>query len=189
LAKKAFHQVGTRNGSIDVRVSYQIVQLLSEGLYSSPNKAIEELVSNSWDAGAPHTHVILPSDRDDSDAAIVVIDDGIGMDVRALKQHWLLGQSNKRASGTSNPKRRRPIGKFGIGKLATYVLARRVNELFSARVKVRGDESRFGHRVDELSGKLKRSEEEIRATIVGLEAWAHGAQLILVSDDAIEAVG
>ena len=43
---------GNETEKIDVRLSYRIVRLFSEGLYASPNKAIEELVANSFDAGA-----------------------------------------------------------------------------------------------------------------------------------------
>jgi len=43
----AFASTGSEAGTIDVRLSYRIVRLFSEGLYASPNKAIEELVANS----------------------------------------------------------------------------------------------------------------------------------------------
>jgi len=33
-------QTGTETEKIDVRLSYRIVRLFSEGLYASPNKAI-----------------------------------------------------------------------------------------------------------------------------------------------------
>src|SRR5512137_3023335 len=117
------YTAGREISSIDVRISYRIIQLFSEGLYSSPNKAIEELVSNSFDAGANNVHVIVAPDLLAQDAAIVVIDDGVGMDEAGLKEHWLIGVSNKRDPSRSPPKGRAQIGKFGIGKLATYVLA------------------------------------------------------------------
>ena len=71
MSAAQFHEVGKETGKIDVRVSYRIIKLFSDGLYSSPNKAVEELVSNAWDAGAAHAHVILPPDRDGADAKIV----------------------------------------------------------------------------------------------------------------------
>ena len=43
----AFYEVGKEADKIDVRVSYHIIKLFSDGLYSSPNKAVEELVSNA----------------------------------------------------------------------------------------------------------------------------------------------
>ena len=58
-------EAGTNTGEqIEVELSYKIVELFSGGLYSSPNKAFEELVTNSYDAGAysgEREHSIRPS--------------------------------------------------------------------------------------------------------------------------------
>ena len=124
----AFVSIGKQTDKINVLLSYRIVELFSEGLYSSPNKAIEELVANSFDAGALRVHVMLPPNLHDQDASIVVIDDGDGMDADGLKEHWLIGVSNK-GSNSRLPRGRNPIGKFGIGKLATYVLANRLTHI------------------------------------------------------------
>jgi hypothetical protein len=129
MAKKEFFDVGEQKGLIDVHISYRIIQLFSDNMYSSPNKALEELVANSWDAGAKTALVFLPADRDAPDAQIVVVDDGVGMDENGLRQHWVLGESKKREDGALNHKGRKPIGKFGIGKLATYVLAKRLSHV------------------------------------------------------------
>ena len=92
-----FATLGTRTDSIEVRLSYKIVELFSEGLYSSPNKAVEELVANSFDAGAQQVHVILSTNLHDQDASIVVIDDGEGDGSGwDSNEHWLIGVSNKR---------------------------------------------------------------------------------------------
>ena len=116
---------GSKIGYIDVRLSYKIVDLFSAGLYTSPNKAVEELVANSFDAGAQRVHVILSPDLNAQGATIVVIDDGHGLDQDGLRHHWLIGDSNKRKL-TELPRGRQQIGKFGIGKLSTYVLANRL---------------------------------------------------------------
>ena len=92
---------GTESEKIDVRLSYGIVRLFSEGLYASSNKAIEELVANAFDAGALHVAVLLAPDFHDQGATIAVIDDGEGMDGDGLKQHWLIGKSDKRAPSIS----------------------------------------------------------------------------------------
>jgi len=123
-----FASIGEQTDSIDVRLSYRIIELFSEGLYASSNKAIEELVANSFDAGALQVSVLLSSNLHDQDASIVVIDDGEGMDDQGLKEHWLIGISNKRRL-TNLPRGRQQIGKFGIGKLATYVLAQRLTHI------------------------------------------------------------
>ncbi len=119
----------TRAGSvvknIDVRLSYKIVELFSDGLYRSANKAFEELVSNGFDAGARNVLVTLPEDVTAPDATIAVVDDGLGMNALGLEQLWEIGNSGKREL-EDPPLGRKQIGKFGIGKLATYVLARRL---------------------------------------------------------------
>lgn len=123
-----FESVGKHTDVIDVRLSYKIVELFSEQFYSSPSKALEELVANSFDAGAANVYISLPSNLQAQDARILVIDDGSGMDVAGLKQHWLIGLSNKRRLDQL-PKNRHQIGKFGIGKLATYVLANQLTHV------------------------------------------------------------
>lgn len=124
-----FLQTGKQVDKIDVLISYRIIHLFSEGLYSSPNKAIEELVVNSFDAGATDVHVILPPSFVADDATIVVIDNGTGMDIDGLKKHWIIGVSDKRQTHRAFPKNRKQIGKFGIGKLATYVLAKHLTHI------------------------------------------------------------
>jgi Histidine kinase-, DNA gyrase B-, and HSP90-like ATPase len=129
-----FIQAGKAAGKIPVRISYRIIELFSEGLYSSPHKAIEELVSNSFDAGATHVHIILGPDRAAPDAIIAVIDDGTGMTPADLRRHWLIGVSNKRDLA-GQPVGRHPIGKFGIGKLATFVLAKQLTHVCKVKGK------------------------------------------------------
>jgi len=126
---ETFATAGDATGEIPVRIGYRIVELFSDGLYASPNKAIEELVSNSFDAGAANVHVLMSPDRSTDDAMIVVADDGGSMDAAGLRQHWLIGESNKRLDATPTPKGRKQIDKFGIGKLATFVLANHLTHL------------------------------------------------------------
>jgi hypothetical protein len=64
---------------IPVRISFEIIRLFSEGLYQSPHKAIEELVSNSFDAGAQLVHILTPRPPVDAEGAVDalwVIDEG-----------------------------------------------------------------------------------------------------------------
>ncbi len=84
-ANPDFATTGNETEKIDVRLSYRIVRLFSEGLYASPNKAIEELVANAFDAGARRTAVFLPADFHTQGATIAVLDDGEGMDAEGLE--------------------------------------------------------------------------------------------------------
>ena len=149
-----FASIGTATENLEVRLSYKIVELFSEGLYTSPNKAVEELVANSFDAGARKVHVLLSPNLHDQDATIAVIDDGEGMDQEGLRRHWLIGISNKRRL-PSLPRGRKQIGKFGIGKLATYVLADRLTHVskrgskyYSTSMDYRGIDKRVDRDVE-----------------------------------------
>ncbi len=81
-----FATIGSPTDKIHVRLSYRIIDLFSEGLYASPNKAVEELVANALDAGAMTVQVILSTNLHDQNASIVVIDDGEGMGIEGLKR-------------------------------------------------------------------------------------------------------
>jgi hypothetical protein len=118
---------GNGRDKLEVRLSRELVSLLSEQLYSSPLKAIEELVVNAFDADASICRVQLPEVLGaDADAPIVVFDDGVGMDVEGLRDLWHIGHSSKRDAEVEQRRKRTQIGKFGIGKLATYAIARHI---------------------------------------------------------------
>jgi hypothetical protein len=125
---KVFYEIGKKTNNITVTISYRIIKLFSEGLYSSPNKAVEELVCNSFDADAQNVHVLLSPDLLDPSATIVVVDDGDSMNYEDLGEHWIIGRGLKEEERITKRKRKR-IGKFGIGKLATYVLANRLTHI------------------------------------------------------------
>ena len=119
-----FENLGQQIEEIPVHISYEIIHLFSEGLYKSPHKAIEELVTNSYDANAKRVHILLPEaaqNGSDANLPLWVIDDGEGMDVEGFRQLWRIAESNKANMTTQNG--RSVIGQFGIGKLASYVLA------------------------------------------------------------------
>lgn len=130
----AFFESGTVTDHINVEISFQIIGLFSEGLYSSPNKAIEELVSNAFDADATCVHTVMSPDRAATDASIAILDNGTGMDATGLKAHWIVGDSLK-AGNRTTARGRRTIGKFGIGKLAAYVLGTRLTHITKANGK------------------------------------------------------
>ncbi|MBK8194435.1 MAG: ATP-binding protein [Lewinellaceae bacterium] len=48
------------------------------------------------------------------------------MDVEGLTNLWQIGRSNKREEEISKRSERKQIGKFGIGKLATYSVANEI---------------------------------------------------------------
>lgn len=122
---------GTKVGDVEIAIDYAIIQHFSDHLYGSPNKAVEELVTNGYDALATVAHVFVPgpevADR------VIIWDDGESMDAAALKQLWWIAKSPKagteRLATSARVTERKVIGKFGIGKLASYSVGNRITHL------------------------------------------------------------
>ena len=100
---------------IPVELSAQFLKHFSEQLYSSPQKAFEELISNGWDAGADCVDIRISEDLKDSNATLCVLDNGASMDEAGLRELWHIAFSPKRDTPVQNG--RKIIGKFGIGEL------------------------------------------------------------------------
>lgn len=116
--------IGRESGKIPVELSTRFLEHFSEQLYSSPQKAFEELISNGWDAGANRVDVRISQDLSSSEATMCVVDNGESMNAEGLRQLWHIAFSPK--NGRHEQYGRKIIGKFGIGKLATYVLANKL---------------------------------------------------------------
>ncbi|GAB1509795.1 ATP-binding protein [Actinophytocola sp. KF-1] len=122
----ALESAGQAEEDAEIVLSSELVSLLSAQLYQSPVKAVEELVVNSYDADASNCWVHVTSER------ILVIDDGVGMDHLGIRDLWHVGHSTKRDEAVVKARKRKQIGKFGIGKLATAAIARRVTYITKA---------------------------------------------------------
>jgi hypothetical protein len=120
-------RVSTTAEKVTVKVSNAIVKLLSDQLYASPIKAIEELVVNSYDADAKECRLFVPAPsqyKEEDYGFVIQFDNGAGMNPMGLHQLWHIGLSNKR--GRNLGAARKQIGKFGIGKLATCTIANKL---------------------------------------------------------------
>jgi hypothetical protein len=159
--------VGEKVNEINVQISLRIIELFSAGLYSSPNKAFEELVCNSYDAFANKVTVYVASDLTVENASIWVCDNGESMDHDGLRALWKIGDSEKRTA--ERDKKRLQIGRFGIGKLATYVLANKLSYICKKSNEFRAitmDYNRITNEHNEL--KLDEriiSEEDVKVVI------------------------
>lgn len=211
LIPEDLDRAGTSAGVIPVHVSYEIIRLFSEGLYQSPHKAIEELVSNSYDAQASEVHILMPETRDiaierldeeDSEefeieiptAPLWVIDNGSGMDREGFFQLWRVADSAK-ATVTAAPGERLPIGQFGIGKLAAYVLAWRLVHMSKSNREIHMTSMDFrkleGLHQDEASGPFqlnlrKIEENEAMRLLAEIEIRDPRAWELLFGDGASE---
>ena len=122
--------IGQPVAKIPVELSIRFLEHFSETLYSSPQKAFEELISNSWDAGADCVDVRISNALNDPNATMCVLDNGASMDADGLHELWHIAFSPKK--DTPILYGRPVIGKFGIGKLATYVLTNKLTYICKA---------------------------------------------------------
>ena len=170
LIRTQREELGRVVGSVVLQVDYQIIEHFSEHLYDSPNKAVEELVANSFDAFATEVRVFTPgpytADR------VIVWDNGDSMDVEGLKQLWWIAKSPK-VDGDRVEERdgrtRKIIGKFGIGKLASYS----VGQVISHVCRHQGDfylvSINYGQICGAEGASPVSSESPVRAPVVRLQ--------------------
>lgn len=108
------------------RFSPRILDNLGVSAYNSVAKCLVELAANAYDADATSIHVRLPDVIDDN-SVIEVLDDGNGMLSEDLREKYLFIGRNRRSEGQVTPKGRQIIGSKGIGKLAGFGIASRIN--------------------------------------------------------------
>jgi len=92
-------------------------------MYSKYPKAIGEVVVNGYDADANYVSVNIQHDQD----KIVIEDNGEGMDEQDIREGYMfLASEQKRAVSRTPIYHRLPIGNKGIGKLAGFGIAKRI---------------------------------------------------------------
>lgn len=135
-------------GRVTLQVAAQIIEKISSGLYRSPESALKELVSNSFDADSPECRIKFYFDYKQGGhvrlAKIIVSDKGAGMNINALKYIFShVGGSKKESdSNIDDPKTmsgRPMIGRLGIGMLS---IASACDEFF-VRTKKAGERREY----------------------------------------------
>lgn len=116
-----------------VTVDKRHIISIGERLYTESVELLRELVNNAYDADATEVHVEVTPER------IVVKDNGTGMDLKGLKQYFIIGSDEKVIHSRSPRFGRVRIGQFGIGKFASLAAANRFEVItqqknFAARV-------------------------------------------------------
>lgn len=109
-------------------VDLAAVEHLGLNLYSNTSAALTELIANAWDADATEVHINIPEDK----SSITIIDNGHGMSIHDLNEKFLKVAYKRRLSSPTSPNGRPVMGRKGIGKLALFSIAEKV-EITSKR--------------------------------------------------------
>ena len=123
----------------ELKVDLNALEHLGLNLYSNVPAVLSELVANAWDAEAERVSLEVASA--DEEKSIIVKDDGCGMNKEDLNEKFLsVGyQRRKNGLGDLTPnKRRKVMGRKGIGKLSVFSIADYVEVYTKKRDKTLG---------------------------------------------------
>lgn len=111
-----------------ITVLGRTLEHLGTQMYKRRDVAIAELVANCWDAGATVVSVTIPTPQeyDPRTSSMSITDDGSGMTEGQVDDDYLVIGRNRRAAGQPEPSGRKIMGRKGVGKLAGFGLARRM---------------------------------------------------------------
>ena len=129
-------------------------------MYATLPPVIGELVANAWDANATEVRITMPETPIDDRSEIVIEDNGIGMSDSDLREKYLIvGRDRRESEGTDEtpaPRRRRIMGRKGIGKFSAFGIAREL-EIESVS---NGAASRFAMDYDKMLAEASRRHAE-----------------------------
>lgn len=139
----------TAKRPLTMRISLNALEHLGMNLYSNVPAVLSEIVANSWDADAENVSVTI----DKLTETIIIEDDGIGMSRDDVIDHFLtVGFKRRVVNGLVTPiKKRKPMGRKGIGKLSSFSIAGIV-EVYTVK-----DGERTGFRMDRDAIKARIS--------------------------------
>ncbi|MGI9306609.1 MAG: ATP-binding protein [Gammaproteobacteria bacterium] len=125
---------------------------LGRGLYRSFATVIAEAISNAWDADAERVDVKI------KDSVLTVTDNGTGMSQEDMENKFLnIGYSRRKTSEVSDNKKRRVLGRKGIGKLAYLSISKEITVITKQKGK-----NAFAIRIsnDDLDVAINEGREE-----------------------------
>lgn len=149
------------------QVDSRLATVLSQE-YPSSERALKELVDNSWDADAEVISITLPTPM--SGQPIVIHDNGTGMTEEELRRHYLTIAADRRSKRGQRTSRKNRLvkGRKGIGKFAGLMAA----ATMTLETRTRGRLCRFTLRLDDLS-----QVEGIEQLDIGLHSEACAPEL------------
>jgi hypothetical protein len=162
--------------NLQMRIDMNVLEHLGLKMYTSLPAVIAEFVANCWDSAATLVDIKIPKEPVDEDYAIMIKDNGIGMTVDEVNRKFLVvGRNRRKEEGTDEiqvkGKTRRVIGRKGLGKLAGFGVAGRVE----MRVCKDGKFVEFRMDYDEIQKRLSEEEREDVKTTYKPEVLSWGS--------------
>jgi len=105
-----------KEGTLPIKVSSEVVAHLSRNLYRNFSRAVKELISNAYDAGATEVKIKL----DLKNERIIIRDNGKGMILSEVEDNFLHIARRTPFNEERDELGRQRIGSFGIGFLSTF---------------------------------------------------------------------
>jgi len=159
---------------LTLRYDPMTIKHLGVSLYSQLPSVLSELISNAYDADADNIDIELIEMIDGKE--ICVRDDGHGMSFEEINEKYLMVGRNRRSensSRTTPKKKRKVIGKKGLGKLSVFGVC---TEIVVKTVKD-GLENQFSmnlHEIEKLKGEYHptiSSHDKKTTAKDGTELW------------------
>lgn len=144
-----------------LRFANNIIEHLGVKLYQNkPTNVIAEYVANGWDAGAEIINVEVVCEGENR--CVSITDDGTGMDANQLAERFLVIGLNRRMKSPFAAKKRKPMGRKGIGKLAGFGISKKIDVISSSK-NSNGEIEFYWLRFD-LDHILQKSQNAVEVT-------------------------
>ena len=146
--------------SLKMSVNLNVLEHLGMNLYSNVPAVLSEIVANSWDADAS----VVDISFDLTNGEITIQDDGIGMTRDQAIDHFLTIGYRRRSEQETTGRGRRPMGRKGIGKLASFSIA----QIVSVYTNHSGEQTAFRMDADKIKENIAEGDngsyypEEVR---------------------------
>lgn len=155
----------------EMKIDLRVLEHLGIRLYSNSAAVLSEVVANSWDADAHNVSIDIDNDK------VVIVDDGIGMDLEAVNKRFLsVGYDKRTTEGGSSALTRPFMGRKGIGKLSLFSLA----EVIEVHTTKNGEKHAFLMNVNDIQNAIKKR-EAYHPEVIAYAGEAKGTKIILTS--------
>ncbi|EOY6909952.1 ATP-binding protein [Proteus mirabilis] len=141
------------SSNYEIAIDLNVLNHLGMSLYSNTPAVLTEIISNAWDADANHVDIHLNTEEN----FVKIVDDGHGMSKEDINQKFLKVGYARREHGRaeSDTLSRQVMGRKGIGKLAMFSLANKIQIITK---KENLQQESFEIDVEQLQNAIKKGQ-------------------------------